>query len=842
MEKKIFVLMMSAIICLTCVCHAEKTDYRGRRLSEALADICKRSPELKISFIYDELEQYVVKGKVTAEDPRQAVREMVALNPVSVTTDGDEIYIEAMQKGKYAFKGRVIDSKSAEPVGYATVMLLNPKDSTAITYGITDVSGCFSIPCDNRNIVAKISSVGYKTTYIPTPDLSMGDVKIDMIALKLGGVEAVAEMRYAESDRTVYTPTAREKNAAQGGAELLQFMAIPSIRVSMIDQSVSTLSGQHVTLFIDYVKASKEEISGLRPQDVRRVEVLDYPADPRFEGVPYAVNFILVKYEYGGYTKLSDKQRLDFKYGYYSLSSKFSYGRMTYDVYTGYDHFKADNEYVNSVTAYDFGSRNVEWKQTTPESEVETNEAYLSTRAMYQTDNTRISNQLSIRRNDTPEAWQVSRNEYTPEIYPSSDSRRTQTRCSLTPSWRGNYQFSLPNSMRLVVTPSATYALNTSNSLFAEDGTELLNNVKENSWNANAGAGLSKNWGRNSLTVSLNGEMSDDRLKYRGDNPSDIHYTYWAAGARVSGSVVFGRLRLQPSARFYYSRTTFDSDHYKQALPGYYISGMINIDRHNQLSFDSEMSNWTIGVSQRSPNIVVRNLLDAVQGNPNLKCWLYNSATVSYSWFPRQALYFSAFGSYIRHTKPMDYSYVPTMIDGREMMLQTYVKDGYFQTVSGGLAGVVRLFNNSLSLEGQAKLNSYRRGGRRQYQSTFINGNVGATYYLRNFYFNAEYEFPEKSASVFYERMDHPSYYTLWCGWSNGQFNISATMRNFFRTNTRKGTYDMVYDNYSRYDISHGSSYKRSVWLTVIYTFGYGKKLKVEQIDRGDSAASGIVN
>ena len=67
-------------------------------------------------------------------------------------------------------------------------------------------------------------------------------------------------------------------------------------------------------------------------------------------------------------------------------------------------------------------------------------------------------------------------------------------------------------------------------------------------------------------------------------------------------------------------------------------------------------------------------------------------------------------------------------------------------------------------------------------------------------------------------------------------------MRNFFRTNTRKGTYDMVYDNYSRYDISHGSSYKRSVWLTVIYTFGYGKKLKVEQIDRGDSAASGIVN
>lgn len=842
MGRKVFVLMMAAVICMSCVCRAASTDYKGRRLSEALADVCRRHPELKISFIYDELEQYSVKGKVTAEDPRQAVREMVALNPVSVTTDGDEIYIEAMQKGKYAYHGRVVDSSSTEPVGYATVMLLNPKDSTAITYGITDDRGNFTIPCDSRNVVAKISSVGYKTTYIPSPSFSMGDVRIDMIALKLGGVEAVAEMRYADSDRTIYTPTAREKNAAQGGLELLQFMAIPSIHVSMVNRSVSTLSGQGVTLFIDYVKASQEEISALRPQDVRRVEVIDYPADPRFEGVPYAVNFILVKYEYGGYTKLSDKQRLDFNYGYYSLSSKFSYGRMTYDVYTGYDHFKADNEYSNSVTAYDFGKHNVEWKQTTPESEVETNEAYLSTRAMYQADNTRITNQLSIRRNDTPEAWQLSRNDYTPEIYPSSDSRRTQNRRSLTPSWRGNYQFSLPNSMQLVVTPSATYSHNGSNTLFAEDGTEILNNVKENSWNANAGAGLSKNWGINSLTVSLNGEMADDRLNYRGDNPSDIHYTFWAAGARVSGSVVFGRLRLQPSAKFYYSWTAFGDDHYTQALPGYFISGIFKIDRHNQLSFSSEMSNWTIGVSQRSPNIVVRNLLDAVQGNPNLKTWLYNSANLSYSWFPLQSVYFSAFGSYIRHTKPMDYSYVPTMIDGREMMLQTYVKDGYFQTVSGGLSGVVRLFDNSLSLEGQAKLASYRRGGRRHYQSIVVNGSVGATYYWGKFFLNAQYEFREKSATMFMDRIEHPSYYTLFFGWSNSNLNVSASVRNFFRTNTQKGASYMVYDNYSRQEIMHGSSYKRNIWLTVIYTFGYGKKLKEDRIDRGSSATSGIVN
>ncbi len=844
MKKKILLLVIAAICLTVAEGRAETSNdgYKGRRLSEALVDISNRHPELKISFIYDELEQYVVKGKVNTSDPREAIREMVALNPISVTTDGNEIYVEAMQKGKYSYTGRIIDKASGEPVIRATIMFLNPKDSTAITYGISGDNGDFIIPCDSRNVIAKISSVGYKTTYIDSPALSMGDVGIDMSALRLGGVEAVADVRYTESDRTIYTPSTREKNAAQGGLELLQFMAIPSIRVSITNNSVSTLAGQGVTVFIDYIKATPEEISGLRPQDVRRVEVLDYPSDPRFEGVPYAINFIMARYEYGGYTKLSDKQRLDFKYGYYSLSSKFAYGRMTYDVYTGLDHFKADNEYVNSVTTYDFGNRKVEWKQTTPESEVERNETYLSTRALYQTANTVVSNQLSIRHNDTPESHQLRRNEYSPSVLPSGESSQMQTKRSITPSWRGNYQFSLPNSLRLVVTPSANYSHNKSNTLYAEDGTDILNNVKEDTWNFFAGAGLSKNWGRSSLTFSLNGEMSDDKLKYTGDNPSDIHYTYEAVGASVRGSVVFGKLRLQPSAKFYYSWTAFGKDHYRETLPGYFISGIVDIDRHNQFSFSSEMSNWTIGVSYRSPNIVVRNLLDAVQGNPNLKTWLYNSVNLQYSWFPRQSVYFSAFGTYIRHTKPIDNVYEPSLIDGREMMLQTYIKDGYFQTMSGGFAGVVRLFNNSLSLEGQASLASYRRGGRRTFQSTAINGKVGATYYLGNFYINAEYEFPEKTANMSQKRLDHPSYYTLYLGWSNSGFNISATIRNIFRSSTQKGTADMVYDNFSRYDVYHGAAYKRNLWLTVIYTFRYGKKLKVDSIDRGSSASSGIVN
>ncbi len=902
--RHIFAILLAILISLE-TAGAPKTDYNfvGRPVTEALAEFCRRNPELHVNFIYDELQDYKVKERVRSGDPLEVLKSIVALNPVSVTYDDGRIFIEAMQKGKYRYAGRTVDRISGEPVSFATVLILNPKDSTIITYGITDEKGAFSIPCDRKNVLARVSSVGYKTSYFPSPSFSMGKVMMDAYSVKLKELTATPDSRYVMSDRVAYVPTVREKKAAGDGINLLRFMAIPSLRVNPTDDAVSTLSGGEVALFIDNVRASAQEIQGMRPEDVKRVEILDYPADPRFEGVAHAVNFIMVKYEYGGYTKLSARQQVEIPdYGYYSLSSKFVKGKLTYDLFTGYDRYHSSHEKNEGVAVYDFNGEEVEWLRKMPEAKIENDETYISGRIKYASDKTMLSNQFSLRYDDVPKSHVIQENTYIPAIYPQGADEQSHRRSSLTPSWSGNWQFSLPNQLQLVVTPSAKYSHNSSKTLFSESGIENVSNVREDAWGANLGAGLSKAWGQHSLTVTINGELGDDRLHYTGTNPADVHYSNQAVGARLRGNFTFGKFRLQPSVGYYFQWSAFDKEHYTQSLPSYYISGGINFNPKHQLSFSTEMSNWTIGVSYRSPNVVVKNLLDAVKGNPKLKAWLYNDVQFDYTWIPLQKFYLSAFAGYTRHTRPMDFSYNPAEINGREMMLRTYVKEGYFQYFSEGFSATLRLFDNSLSIKGEGRVKSYRKGGLpspvsstplpgsvqgssmpfthsvegssmpfthsvegssmpfsgsvegssmpfthsveggpRPFSRTVINGSLSASWYFGNFYLRAYFEFAQRDANQYERIYDQPCYYTLTAGWGAKGWKISAQLNNPFRSDFKKLWTVMDYGNYRSETDYFGTAYRRNLWINVSYTFNYGKRLREENIGKGLSPSSGIV-
>lgn len=89
-------------------------------------------------------------------------------------------------------------------------------------------------------------------------------------------------MQHTDASSSTYTPTTRQKTSAQNAIDLLRQLAIPQININLVDNAVTTPSGQNVAVYINYIPASAEEIEGLLTSDVRRVEYLDFPQTHAF--------------------------------------------------------------------------------------------------------------------------------------------------------------------------------------------------------------------------------------------------------------------------------------------------------------------------------------------------------------------------------------------------------------------------------------------------------------------------------------------------------------------------------------------------------------------------------
>lgn len=87
----------------------------------------------------------------------------------------------------------------------------------------------------------------------------------------LEAVTVQGDNGFVTEDKTAFIPSKKDKKISAGGAELLENMAIPTIKVNPADKSISTVSGDGVRLFIDYMPASPTDVANLRTMDVLRV-------------------------------------------------------------------------------------------------------------------------------------------------------------------------------------------------------------------------------------------------------------------------------------------------------------------------------------------------------------------------------------------------------------------------------------------------------------------------------------------------------------------------------------------------------------------------------------------
>lgn len=113
---------------------------------------------------------------------------------------------------------------------------------------------------------------------------------------------------WADGNKLMFIPSKPDKRLSNSIESLLQRMSMPVIRI--IDGQIQNTKGRSVTVYVNGVKADNMDYATFWPKQTVRVEYVEYPSDPRFNGEACVVNIVTKASQYGGVAKLNARQEI----------------------------------------------------------------------------------------------------------------------------------------------------------------------------------------------------------------------------------------------------------------------------------------------------------------------------------------------------------------------------------------------------------------------------------------------------------------------------------------------------------------------------------------------------
>lgn len=842
------------VVALAAVCvvpsFARKYDYSFRDVpvSEALVRISKAHPDARISFIYKELDSYRTSARVAADNAYEAVRQAVGLNPVSVVKRGNEIYVEALQRGRYAYTGRV-EGPESEALPGATVMLLAPKDSTVITYGLADSSGRFRIPCDRTDVLAKVSCMGYATTYRRAAGFDFGIVRLAAHPVVLDSVRVEASSAYALTDRTVFVPTARQKDAASGATDLLLRMAIPQIDVNPLGTDVKTQSGADVAIFIDYVEATPRDLTGMLTKDVRKVEYYAFSRDPRFKGADYVINFIMQRYEWGGYTRLSADQWFGVDRSEGTHYSKMAYRKMAFDVAGGGIHFASRHGGSDQTELFRFtdfhgaGPREIQRRSYAESYRNRWVGTDVSLRAVYSDDATQFSNSLSLATNANLRDDLTSVVEYPGGEYPSASATTDRTSRDYAITYTGDLFRQFSPALSLQADASYVYGRNALGSRYQLGNlAPIVNDARERTHSLEISPRLV--WTlreKHRLTFWGQGQWDRNAIDYSGNSPSRQVYTMGAVVGGVNYSISLSKVRLGAGFTWAWETIRVSGHPETNTFPLYEFNALWTPSARHQTQISFSTGRRLPWASRTSPNMLRQDELMWYAGSPDLKDNERRIGRFSYTFLPANTWNLGVSAQYYGSMNRITAVYLPDAPEGA--MLRKYMNSGNYHAGMVGLNASVRLFGGKFSLQVRPQMWMRRSTGVYNLVNNEFAFIAVANAYFGPFsimaFFNTASNFLDEDDGAF----EHsPSRYLLNVSWQHGPWRVGATAYNFLRADwqAERRTLRSQYYDYDRTDFGTGFHQRFSISAT--YTLSYGKKVSTSnEVNRQGTAGSAIL-
>ncbi len=843
--RKPALLLLAAISVISAHAAEYSFKFHNSPISKALVEIGKKHPELNISFIYKDLDNYRTTAIIETDNAYEALQKAIGNNPIILSKRGDSFYVEAMQHGKFQFTGRTVDTDNA-PVISATVMLLSPNDSTVITYGVTDDTGRFAIPCDHRKVIAKFSCIGYKTEYQRLNSFAVGNIVMHETSISLANVTVESNNAFAQSDKTVYLPGSRQKDAAHNLVDLLRFMSIPQINVNAVDNSVTNNAGSVVSLYINGMPATPQDIDGIPTADVRRVEYLEAPSDPRFQGETQVVNFIVQEYAYGGYTKASVSE--NFLAGLArngSVFSKFNYGKMSYDFYVAANN--TDSKHIGNSTTEDYllrgpdGSENhVRREEVIEKSDYKHNQYPVTFRATYNTDKIQIRNTLGYSNDNTPE-HSVNGNviiDGTESGYKRSNPARKNTL-----SYSGLFNFSLPDNYSIDFTPTFNFTHTNDRLAYSTaDKPMITRDAKENAYTTRLKINGRKRFdSHHSVLIGLDGLEMRNSLKYSGTNHYDDAFSIIFAGGTLGYTYRNSKISVNTKLGINWEHSDINGKTLNTLYPSTHILLQYSPNQRNHFSGYFQIASDSPTISDKASDILQDNEYLYITGNPGVKNARIITGNIAYSWLANNIFKMSVFGVYFGSFDRLITVYSP--YNNGSAIIRNYLNDGNYTGGDVGVSLVFTLFNGKLQLRARPIQNFYKSSGYYDCLYKPFTLTADATLYLGKFYLIANYISPERElkdkTNAIYRKQ---SFYQVGAGWSHKNWKIRLTANNLFNSGWTSVKSNMSSQYYSSTQTEYGTKYHQYLNFSVSYIVNYGKKVQQgNEVGEQSGASSAIL-
>lgn len=655
--------------------------------------------------------------------------------------------------------------------------------------------------------------------------------------------EVVVEARNQRlgSDVSIFIPTSKQKNAAQTAADLLNRMAIPQLRISP-DDEITDPAGKSVDIFIDFIPASKDDLAGMRMQDVKKVEYYDFPSDPRFQGKAHVVNFVMQKYEYGGYVKGYGLENSN-NAGQISLYGKLKYKRMTFDIaagafYTNQNHTGSDTYETFRLPQPD-GTVNIfERNSIHDKGKMRTRTYWPTFKAMYSSDKVTVQNIIGANFDHTPVNGQSGYVVYSPEVLPRADFATFSANRVNSLSYSGYWNFIINDRNTITFSPRYSFSHTNSNSLYAEENTgEYHNAAKDDSHQFSGNLTYTHSFGRwGSMNAMLQTILTTNNTSYSGTSDTRDNAHTYRIGPGVQYSLSKGNVYGLVGFGFHWDRQEYLDHRENSAAPWIDFSLQYSPNDHHYVGGEFHHMKSIPSSSYRSVAVIQSNPLMSYTGNPDLVSYGSYDADVNYSFIPNNTFSISAFAS----TWIVDDRYVYDYVPAENGIMRTIKQPGGgYSQWNYGVYASLSLFNRKLQLTAQLNARSVHNGEPYNLNKTHLAYALQANYYSGSWSFSGLYYAPQgyPDGCMVGTWMSSKSYYRLQAGWSDATWNIQLMLANFARWNWESDKGVMRSQFYDKVEQIYSINDHASARISVTYTFGFGKN-----VAHGDEASqqSGI--